>query len=54
MNDKVYAFDADSASTAPLWRRDFTSPPAVVPVPITDIVGGNLNIIGNVGITVRR
>ena len=51
MNDKVYAFDADSASATPLWRRDFTSPPAVVPVPITDIVGGNLNIIGNVGIT---
>jgi hypothetical protein len=38
MNDKVYAFDADAASAAPLWMRDFTSPPAVTPVPIADIV----------------
>lgn len=51
MNDKVYAFDADSPSATPLWMRDFTSPPSVIPVPITDIVGPNLNILGNVGIT---
>jgi len=51
MNDKVYAFDADVASANPLWMRDFTDPPTVVPVPISDIVAGNLNIIGNVGIT---
>ena len=49
MNDKVYAFDADGAS-APLWMRDFTSPPSVTPVPITDIVAANKNIVGNVGI----
>src|SRR6185437_14057822 len=30
--------------------RDFTSPPAVTAVPITDIAAPNLNIIGNVGI----
>ena len=50
MNDKVYAFDADSSSPTPLWMRDFTSPPAVTPVPITDIVAPDKNIVGNVGI----
>lgn len=50
MNDKVYAFDADSASASPLWMRDFTNPPSVTPVPITDIVSANLNVVGNVGI----
>ena len=50
MNDKVYAFDADRASSAALWVRDFTSPPAITPVPIADIVGDGLNIVGNVGI----
>jgi len=50
MNDKVYAFDADSSSPTPLWMRDFTSPPSVTPVPITDIAPANLNIVGNVGI----
>jgi hypothetical protein len=50
MNDKVYAFDADSRSATPLWMRDFTSPPSVTAVPITDIVAANLNIVGNVGI----
>ena len=50
MNDKVYAFDADSSSPTPLWTRDLTSPPSVTPVPITDIVAANLNIVGNVGI----
>jgi hypothetical protein len=50
MHDKVYAFDADSASPSPLWMRDFTSPPLVTPVPITDIVAANKNIVGNVGI----
>ena len=49
MNDKVYAFDADRAG-APLWSRDFTSPPSVTPVPIGDLVAPNKNIIGNVGI----
>jgi len=29
MNDKVYAFDADSASLSPLWLTDFTNPPSV-------------------------
>lgn len=50
MNDKAYAFDADSASPAPLWVRDFTSPPSVTAVPATDIVAGGQNIHGNVGI----
>ncbi len=50
MNDKLYAFDADSPSSLPLWVADFTSPPAITPVPITDITSPDLNIIGNVGI----
>jgi hypothetical protein len=50
MNDKVYAFDADSPSSSPLWMRDFTSPPSVTPVPITDLVAANKNIVGNIGI----
>ena len=50
MNDKVYAFDADSASPAPLWMIDFTSPPAVTAVPVQDIVGTNQDIVGNIGI----
>ena len=50
MNDKLYAFDADQPSPTPLWMRDFTRPPSVTAVPITDLVAANLNIIGNVGI----
>ncbi len=50
MNDKLYAFDADSPSPSPLWVADFTNPPAITPVPITDIASPNLNIVGNVGI----
>lgn len=50
MNDKVYAFDADSASPTPLWVKDFTNPPAVTPVPVTDIAPANRNMVGNVGI----
>ena len=50
MNDKVYAFNADSASPTPLWMRDFTSPPSVTAVPATDIVATGKNIFGNVGI----
>jgi hypothetical protein len=50
MNDRIYAFDADSSSPTPLWSRDFTSPPAITPVPITDIAPPNRNIVGNVGI----
>ena len=50
MNDRVYAFDADNAAVSPLWTTDFTSPPSVTPVPVSDIVGGNLDIVGNVGI----
>jgi hypothetical protein len=50
MNDKLYAFDADLPPAPPLWMRDFTSPPSVTAVPITDLVAPNLNIIGNVGI----
>jgi len=50
MNDKVYAFNADSSSPTPLWMRDFTNPPAVTAVPMTDIVATGNNIFGNVGI----
>ena len=50
MNDRVYAFDADSSSPTPLWTRNFTNPPAVTAVPITDIVAADLNVTGNVGI----
>jgi hypothetical protein len=51
MNDKVYAFDADSRSATPLWTTDFTNPPSVTPVAMTDILPTNPgNIIGNVGI----
>jgi hypothetical protein len=49
MNDKVYAFDADSTSPTPVWMQDFTRPPTVVAVPITDI-GTSGNIVGTVGI----
>jgi hypothetical protein len=49
MNDKIYAFDADRRA-APLWVTDFTDPPDVTAIPITDIVPPNLNIIANVGI----
>src|SRR3954463_4776720 len=34
MNDKVYAFDADSASPSPLWMTDFTNPPSITAVPM--------------------
>jgi hypothetical protein len=30
--------------------RNFTNPPAVTPVPVSDIVGSNQDIVGNVGI----
>jgi hypothetical protein len=50
MNDKAYAFDADSASPSPLWMTDFTDPPSVTAVPMKDIVSPSLNIHGNVGI----
>jgi hypothetical protein len=51
MNDKVYAFDADSASPSPLWMTDFTNPAAgVTAVPMLDIKWNANNIFGNVGI----
>src|SRR5215218_2215535 len=51
MNDRVYAFDADSPSATPLWTRDLAADFAATPVPIVDITGSNsLNIVGNVGI----
>lgn len=51
MNDVVYAFDADSSSNTPLASLDLTTQVAgSTPVPITDIVGPGLNIVGNVGI----
>jgi hypothetical protein len=51
MNDKVYAFDAAGATTAPLWTTDFTDPShGITAVPMLDIVPGANNIFGNVGI----
>jgi hypothetical protein len=51
MNDKVYAFDADSPSATPLWMRDFTNPPTVTAVAMKDILPVNTgNIIGNIGV----
>ncbi len=52
MNDQLYAYDAHSRTSTPLWTRDFTNPAAgVTAVPITNLVGSNsLNIVGNVGI----
>jgi hypothetical protein len=50
MNDKVYAFDADRPAASPLWMTDFTHPPSVTAVPITDIVSCCGNIFNNVGI----
>ncbi len=50
MNDKVYAFDADNPSPTPLWWRDFTTPPSITAVPITDIVAGDGDLVGSVGI----
>jgi hypothetical protein len=50
MNDKVYAFDADGSPATPLWTANFTNPPSVTPVPITDIAAPDQNIVGNVGI----
>jgi hypothetical protein len=51
MNDVVYGFDADSNSNTPLLSVDLTTQVAgSTPVPITDIVGPGLNVVGNVGI----
>ncbi|MEO8520798.1 MAG: hypothetical protein ABI603_05500 [Acidobacteriota bacterium] len=50
MSDKLYAFDADSPSPTPLWVKDFTNPPLVAAIPITDITAPNLNVLTTVGI----
>lgn len=51
MNDKAYAFDADGATTAPLWTTDFTNPSqGITAVPMLGIVAGANNIFGNIGI----
>jgi PQQ-like domain len=55
MNDKVYAFDADSnagPNASPLWSVDFTNAASgITAIPITDLTGSNsLNIVGNVGV----
>ncbi len=51
MNDRLYAFDADSSNDAPLISFDVTSEdPGSFPPCILDILGYNDNIIGNVGI----
>lgn len=48
-NDSVYAFDADSPGSQPLWQVNSTSPPNVVPVPCVDI--GVCHVFPMVGIT---
>jgi hypothetical protein len=48
-NDSVYAFDADSPGSQPLWQVNFTSPPNIVPVPCVDI--GICHVYPMVGIT---
>ena len=51
MNDKVYAFNADSSSATPFWTRDLAVDVGGTPVPIKAITGSDgLNIVGNVGI----
>ena len=35
-NDSVYAFDADTMGSNPLWQVNFTAPPDIVPVPCQD------------------
>jgi hypothetical protein len=55
MNDKVYAFDADSntgANSSPLWSQDLATPYGGTPIPIGNLTNGYTtgNIIGNVGI----
>ncbi|MEO6688827.1 MAG: PQQ-binding-like beta-propeller repeat protein [Dokdonella sp.] len=51
MNDWVYAFDADSSVDAPLLSLDLTTEvPGSRANTITEILGYNDNIIGNVGI----
>jgi len=51
MNDVIYAFDADSNSVngGVLWKVDLRNS-SVSPIPITDIVPPDRNIVGNVGI----
>ena len=36
-NDSVYAFDADTPGSQPLWQVNFTAPPNVIPVPCAEI-----------------
>src|SRR5438445_6086088 len=51
MNDVIYGFDADSSSSTPLVSLDLTTQVVgSTPVPITDVVGPGLNIVGNLGI----
>ena len=48
-NDSVYAFDADSQSTTPLWHVSFLNPPSVTTVPSGAV--NCTNIGSQVGIT---
>lgn len=48
-NDSVYAFDADTPGSQPLWQVNFTAPPNVIPVPCKDI--GLCHVYPIVGIT---
>ena len=47
----LYAFDVDSASSTPLWLTNFTNPPSVTAVPMSDVLPVNgSNVIGNLGV----
>jgi HYDIN/CFA65/VesB family protein len=50
MSDSLYAFDAD-AGGAPLWSINLASLVGATPVPFGNFTyGGNLNIVGNLGV----
>ena len=47
-HDSIYAFDADLEDSEPLWQRSFIDPPAVTPVPQSDV---GSTIFPEIGIT---
>ena len=51
-HDSVYAFDADGATTAPLWKTSFANPAqGVSSVPSCDVGFGTIQIVPELGIT---
>jgi hypothetical protein len=49
-NDSVYAFDADTPGSQPLWQVNFTTPPNVTPVPC-QAIQSSCHVYPIVGIT---